>query len=63
MGVFISESEHVSTVSPARLYKAIVLDASNVFPKALPNFIKSAETIEGNGGPGTIKNLTLAEGN
>ncbi|TKY54191.1 Nodulin-13 protein [Spatholobus suberectus] len=62
MGVFTSESEHVSPVSAARLYKAIVLDASNVFPKALPNFIKSAETIEGDGGPGTIKKLTLAEG-
>ncbi|KAL5182584.1 Stress-induced protein SAM22 [Glycine soja] len=55
-------NEHVSPVSAAKLYKAIVLDASNVFPKALPNFIKSVETIEGDGGPGTIKKLTLAEG-
>ncbi|KAJ1395316.1 START-like domain superfamily [Sesbania bispinosa] len=62
MGVITSESEHISPVSAARLYKAIVLDASNVFPKALPNFIKSAETLEGDGGPGTIKKLTLAEG-
>ncbi|XP_061344847.1 major strawberry allergen Fra a 1.07-like [Gastrolobium bilobum] len=62
MGVFTYEGEHVSTIAPARLYKAIVLDSSNVFPKALPNFIKSAELIEGDGGPGSIKKLTLAEG-
>ncbi|WVZ10133.1 hypothetical protein V8G54_014663 [Vigna mungo] len=62
MGVFTSESELVSPVSAAKLFKAIVIDAANVFPKALPNLIKSAETIEGDGGPGTIKKLTLAEG-
>ncbi|KAK7363529.1 hypothetical protein VNO77_05675 [Canavalia gladiata] len=62
MGVFTSESEHVSPVSAVRLYKAIVLDATNVFPKALPNFIKTVEILQGDGGPGTIKKLTLAQG-
>ncbi|KAK7387944.1 hypothetical protein VNO78_22743 [Psophocarpus tetragonolobus] len=62
MGIITCESEHVTPVSAATLYKAIVLDSSNVLPKALPNFIKSVETIEGDGGPGTIKNLTLAQG-
>ncbi|XP_061344845.1 major strawberry allergen Fra a 1.07-like [Gastrolobium bilobum] len=62
MGVFTYEAEHVSPIAPARLYKAIFLDSSNVFPKALPNFIQSEELIEGDGGPGSIKKLTLAEG-
>ena len=62
MGVFTSEGELVSPVAAARLYKAIVTDYSNVWPKALPGFIKSAETIEGDGGPGSIKKLTLADG-
>ncbi|RDX84738.1 hypothetical protein CR513_34167, partial [Mucuna pruriens] len=62
MGVVTTESEQVSVVAPARLYKAIVLDYSNVFPKALPNFVKSAEIIQGDGGPGTIKKFTLFEG-
>ncbi|XP_061344844.1 major allergen Pru av 1-like [Gastrolobium bilobum] len=62
MGVFTYEGEHVSSIAPARLYKAIVLDSSNVFPKVLPDFIKSVEIIEGDGGPGSIKKLTLGEG-
>ncbi|KAJ1407698.1 START-like domain superfamily [Sesbania bispinosa] len=62
MGVIISESERVSPVAPARLYKAIVLDSSNVFPKALSKFVKSIEIIEGDGGPGSIKKLTLVDG-
>ncbi|CAJ1963310.1 unnamed protein product [Sphenostylis stenocarpa] len=62
MGIVTTESEIVFAVAPARLYKAIVLDSSNFFPKALPNFVKSVEIIEGDGGPGTIKKLSLPEG-
>ncbi|XP_061344846.1 major allergen Pru av 1-like [Gastrolobium bilobum] len=62
MGIFTYEDERVSSNAPARLYKAIVLDSSNVFPKVLPDFIKSVEIIEGDGGPGSIKKLTFAEG-
>ncbi|MED6219000.1 hypothetical protein PIB30_031788 [Stylosanthes scabra] len=62
MGIFTSESEQVSPVGAARLFKAIVLDYSNVWPKALPGFIQSAEIIEGDGGSGSIKKLTLADG-
>uniref|UniRef100_A0A151UE08 Uncharacterized protein n=1 Tax=Cajanus cajan TaxID=3821 RepID=A0A151UE08_CAJCA len=62
MGVFITESEQVTTVAPAILFKAIVLDFSNVFPKALPNLCKSVEIVEGDGGPGTIKEFTLLQG-
>lgn len=63
MGVITSESERVSVVAPARLYKAIVLDYSTVFPKALSNTVKSVELIEGDGGPGSIKKFTLVDGN
>ncbi|XP_027901710.1 nodulin-13-like [Vigna unguiculata] len=62
MVIVTTESDLVSAVAPARLYKAIVLDSSNFFPKALPDFVKSVEIIEGNGGPGTIKKFTLPEG-
>ncbi|KAL2341720.1 hypothetical protein Fmac_009660 [Flemingia macrophylla] len=62
MGVFTTEGEQVTTVAPAILYKAIVLDFSNIFPKALPNLVKSVEIIEGDGGPGTIKKFTFAQG-
>ncbi|BAT80312.1 hypothetical protein LR48_Vigan635s010800 [Vigna angularis] len=62
MGIVTTESDLVSAVAPARLYKAIVLDSSNFFPKALPDFVKSVEIIEGDGGPGTIKKFSLPEG-
>ncbi|XP_061344771.1 class-10 pathogenesis-related protein 1-like isoform X2 [Gastrolobium bilobum] len=61
MGVFTFEDETTSVVAPARLYKALVKDADNLIPKAV-EAIKSVETVEGNGGPGTIKKLTFVEG-
>ncbi|KAK7329502.1 hypothetical protein VNO77_23672 [Canavalia gladiata] len=62
MGVVTTEIEHVSVVSPSKLFKAMVEDSDNVFPKAFTNYIKSVELIEGDGGPGSIKKVTLAEG-
>jgi len=61
MGVFIFEQETTSTVAPAKLYKALVHDSDDIIPKAV-DAIKSVETVEGNGGPGTIKKLTFIEG-
>nr|KYP31871.1 hypothetical protein KK1_047605 [Cajanus cajan] len=62
MGVFTCEVEHVSPISAAKFYKAIVEDGGTVWPKALPKMIKSFEIIEGDGGPGSIRKLTIAEG-
>ncbi|XP_024024987.1 major allergen Pru av 1 [Morus notabilis] len=62
MGVFTFDDEFTSTVAPARLFKASVLDADNLFPKIAPQAAKSAETVEGNGGPGTIKKITFPDG-
>ncbi|RDX62032.1 hypothetical protein CR513_59678 [Mucuna pruriens] len=60
MGLFTFEDENTSTIAPARLYKALVKDADNLIPKAV-EAIKTVETVEGNGGPGTIKKLTFVE--
>ncbi|PON88202.1 Bet v I type allergen [Trema orientale] len=62
MGVYTYESETVSVIPPARLFKAFVLDADNLIPKLVPQAIKSVETLEGNGGPGSIKKTTFGEG-
>ena len=62
MGVFTYESETTTVITSARLFKAFVLDADNLIPKILPHAIKSAEILEGNGGPGTIKKITFHEG-
>ncbi|MQJ84134.1 hypothetical protein EI014_25600, partial [Escherichia coli] len=61
MGVLTFEIETTSTVAPGKLYKALVKDAGVIIPKAV-EAIQSVETVEGNGGPGTIKKLTFVEG-
>nr|ABW76424.1 major allergen Cor h 1 [Corylus heterophylla] len=63
MGVFCYEDEATSVIPPARLFKSFVLDADNLIPKVAPQHFTSAENLEGNGGPGTIKKITFAEGN
>ncbi|KAH7521649.1 hypothetical protein FEM48_Zijuj07G0055500 [Ziziphus jujuba var. spinosa] len=53
--------EFTSSIPPARLFKAFVLDADNLFPKIAPNAVKSVEIIDGDGGAGTIKKITFGE--
>ncbi|KAK7839164.1 major strawberry allergen Fra a 1.06 [Quercus suber] len=63
MGVITHESQGTSVIPPARFFKAFILDNdNNLIPKVLPQAIKSTEIIEGDGGPGTIKKITLGEG-
>ncbi|RYR76439.1 hypothetical protein Ahy_A01g001027 [Arachis hypogaea] len=60
MAVFTFEDEITSTVPPAKLYNALK-DADSITPKIIDD-VKSVEIVEGNGGPGTIKKLTIVEG-
>ncbi|KAL3753022.1 hypothetical protein ACJRO7_000420 [Eucalyptus globulus] len=62
MGVVIYDSEVMTPIPPAKMFKAAVLDADNLIPKVLPQAIKSVEVLEGNGGPGTVKLITFGEG-
>lgn len=62
MGVVTYDSEITSSIPPAKMFKAAVLDADNLIPKVLPQAIKSVEVLEGDGGPGTIKLITFGEG-
>ncbi|XP_038700335.1 major allergen Pru ar 1-like [Tripterygium wilfordii] len=61
MGVFTLETENAATVAPEKLFQAVVLDCDTIGPKAVPQAIKSVETLEGNGGAGTIKKITFGE--
>ncbi|GMI80163.1 hypothetical protein HRI_001685700 [Hibiscus trionum] len=61
MGVVTYDFEVTSPISPARLFKALVLEADKLFPKAAPHAIKSVE-LEGNGGPGSIVKINFADG-
>ncbi|XP_020238517.1 major allergen Pru ar 1 [Cajanus cajan] len=54
--------EFTSTVQAGRLFKALILDAPNLIPKLMPEAIKNVQLIEGNGGPGSIQEITIAEG-
>lgn len=62
MGAFTYEHEVTSSIPPARLFKAFILDGDNLVPKCLPQAVKSVETIQGDGGPGSIKLTTFGEG-
>ncbi|PON61981.1 Bet v I type allergen [Parasponia andersonii] len=62
MGVFTYETEFISTISSARLFKAFVLDGDNLIPKIAPQAIKQVEILKGDGGPGTVKKITFGEG-
>ncbi|XAR49661.1 hypothetical protein NMG60_11032927 [Bertholletia excelsa] len=51
-----------TSIPPAKLFKASVLDADNLIPKIMPSAIKRVEVLEGDGGAGTIKLTTFGEG-
>ncbi|KAA8548983.1 hypothetical protein F0562_000667 [Nyssa sinensis] len=62
MGVITYDMEVTSSIPPAKMFKAFVLDADHLIPKILPQAIKSVEVLQGDGGPGTIKLITFGEG-
>ncbi|KAI9193794.1 hypothetical protein LWI28_000231 [Acer negundo] len=62
MGSSTFTEEFTSPVPAGKLFKALVLDSDNLLPKIMPQAFKSVETIEGNGGPGTIKKMNFTEG-
>ncbi|KAK6254451.1 hypothetical protein SCA6_015756 [Theobroma cacao] len=61
MGVFTFEMEVATVIPPARMFQAFVLDSDNLIPKILPQAIKSVETLEGDGGAGTVKQVNFGE--
>ncbi|XP_058190735.1 major allergen Pru ar 1-like [Rhododendron vialii] len=56
------DMEVTSSIPPAKMFKAFVLDGDTLIPKVLPQAIKSVETLQGDGGAGTIKLTTFGEG-
>ncbi|KAG7967246.1 hypothetical protein I3843_08G089900 [Carya illinoinensis] len=62
MGVTTFTQEFTTSIAPAKLFKALILDSHNLVPKLLPQSIKSIEFIEGDGGVGSIKQTNFPEG-
>ncbi|KAG5555179.1 hypothetical protein RHGRI_012648 [Rhododendron griersonianum] len=56
------DTEVTSSVPPAKLFKGFILDSDTLVPKVLPQAVKSVETLQGDGGAGTIKLITFGEG-
>lgn len=61
MGVVTQIYDTPAAVPPTRLFKAMTLDFHNLFPKIVDS-IHGVVFIEGSGGPGTIKKMTIIEG-
>ncbi|KAG4210484.1 hypothetical protein ERO13_A02G052100v2 [Gossypium hirsutum] len=62
MGVFAKEAEVSTPLPPAKAFKGFAVDLDTLMPKVAPQSIKSVELLQGDGGPGTIKKNTFAEG-
>ncbi|MBA0570950.1 hypothetical protein Golob_004548 [Gossypium lobatum] len=61
MGVITYDFEVTSPISPARLFKALVLEGDKVYPRAAPHAIKSVELQE-DGKLGSIVKINFVEG-
>jgi hypothetical protein len=59
MGVFTLEDSHTTPIAPTRLFNSF---DSDTLSKAAPELIKSIETIQGDGGVGTIRKVTFTQG-
>ncbi|KAH1096552.1 hypothetical protein J1N35_013473 [Gossypium stocksii] len=62
MGVFTYESEVITAIPPAKMFKACIVDGDTLIPKIVPQAFKTVEYIEGNGEPGSIKKVTFGDG-
>lgn len=62
MGIQTTQLEHSCTVPAEKMFKGLVLEIDNIVPKAAPGAYKNIDVVKGDGGPGTVKNITLGDG-
>ncbi|KAG6431300.1 hypothetical protein SASPL_109379 [Salvia splendens] len=62
MGAITYDTEIPSSISAAKIFKAVVLDVDTLVPKIMPQAINNVEVLEGDGGVGTIKLIHFGEG-
>ncbi|XP_031398417.1 major allergen Pru ar 1-like [Punica granatum] len=51
-----------TSITPSRIFKALILDSHNLIPGIAPEGIKSIEFVEADGGIGSIKETNFAYG-
>ncbi|GAA0185339.1 pathogenesis-related protein [Lithospermum erythrorhizon] len=61
MGVLEFKDTLTSQVPAAKLFKAWFVDINTLLPMVAPDQVKSVDLIEGNGGPGSIKQVNFTE--
>ncbi|KAL5849368.1 hypothetical protein ACOSQ3_007432 [Xanthoceras sorbifolium] len=63
MGIISGSSEFATPVAPARMFKALIVDAHNLVPKLSPQAVKSVDVVEGVvGEAGCVRQTNFAEG-
>ncbi|CAL1397330.1 unnamed protein product [Linum trigynum] len=62
MVIFSYEAEVTTSIPPAKMFKAFVIDGAKIALETFPDLLKSI-TIEGDGGPGTIKEVHFTDAN
>ncbi|CAN1129835.1 Pathogenesis-related protein STH-2 [Linum perenne] len=55
--------QYTSSISPSRMFKALIVDSSNLIPQLLPQFIESIDVIRDHNGSGkTIEQVNFTTG-
>ncbi|KAG8636546.1 major allergen Pru ar 1 [Manihot esculenta] len=62
MGVIFYEGQVASTVPPAKLFQKFVIESLSLLPKVLPQALESVVNLQGDGGPGTIRQVHFSNG-
>jgi hypothetical protein len=62
MAVLSYDNDHTTAIPATTLFKAFVLEPETLLPKAAPQAIQSVETLEGDGGVGTVRKTTFVKG-
>ncbi|KAK4795429.1 hypothetical protein SAY86_013423 [Trapa natans] len=61
MGVRTHTQEISCPIAPARMFRALIVEASSLIPRLLPQFIRNVELVQGDGGAGSIEQVNFTE--
>ncbi|XP_021290867.1 pathogenesis-related protein STH-2-like isoform X1 [Herrania umbratica] len=61
MGVTSFTQEFTCPIAAARIFRALIIESNTLIPKLLPQFIKSVDVIQGDGGAGSIEQVNFTE--
>ncbi|XP_039156107.1 major strawberry allergen Fra a 1.08-like [Eucalyptus grandis] len=61
MAITSYTQEFTASIAPSKMFKALKIDSHNLIPKITPQYIKSIESVKGDGGVISIKQTNFAE--